>query len=88
MTLLDSAVWWHVYPLGALGAPIRDGREPSVVHRLPRLEPWLDHVVDLGCSGLLLGPVFGWWLSILGVGVGVWAVCGWVYEFYVGEYAH
>ena len=58
MTLLDSAVWWHVYPLGALGAPIRAGREPSVVHRLPRLEPWLDHVVDLGCSGLLLGPVF------------------------------
>ena len=37
---------------------------------------------------ILLGPVFGWWLSILGVGVGVWAVCGWVYEFYVGEYAH
>lgn len=59
MSLLDHAIWWHVYPLGALGAPVhdRDG-EAGVVHRLPRLEAWLDHAVALGCSGLLLGPVF------------------------------
>ncbi|MEA5154990.1 alpha-amylase family glycosyl hydrolase [Raineyella sp.] len=58
MSLLDTAVWWHVYPLGALGAPIRGERPAEVVHRLSGLEAWLDHVVDLGCSGLLLGPVF------------------------------
>nr|WP_228489189.1 alpha-amylase family glycosyl hydrolase [Raineyella fluvialis] len=45
-------------PLGALGAPIRGDRPGEVVHRLPALEAWLDHVVALGCSGLLLGPVF------------------------------
>lgn len=57
-TLLEHAIWWHVYPLGALGAPIR-GYEPGPIeHRLPRLEAWLDHVVELGCSGLLLGPIF------------------------------
>ena len=61
MTDLDHAIWWHVYPLGACGAPIRPaqgevGDEP--VHRLGRLENWLDYVVELGCSGLLLGPVF------------------------------
>lgn len=37
---------------------------------------------------ILLGPVFGWWITILGVGVGIWAVCGWCYEFYVGAYKH
>ena len=37
---------------------------------------------------ILLGPVFGWWLTILGSVLGVWAVCGWCYEFYVGEYRH
>lgn len=58
MTLLDSALWWHVYPLGALGAPIREGHGSEPVHRLGQLEPWLDHAADLGCTGLLLGPVF------------------------------
>lgn len=37
---------------------------------------------------ILLGPVFGWWITILGVGIGIWAVCGWCYEFYVGAYKH
>jgi len=55
----DTVIWWHVYPLGFTGAPIRpapgDG-EP--VPRLGRLEAWLDHVVELGLDGLALGPVF------------------------------
>ncbi|MFD1718633.1 alpha-amylase family glycosyl hydrolase [Georgenia deserti] len=54
------ALWWHVYPLGFTGAPVRpatdDERAPA--HRLRHLEPWLDHLVDLGLNGLLLGPVF------------------------------
>lgn len=59
MTALDHAIWWQVYPLGATGAPIRgdhSGDQPQ--HRLRRLEPWLDHVIELGCSGILLGPIF------------------------------
>lgn len=54
-----SAMWWHVYPLGATGAPIRDADASApVVHRLSRLEAWLDHVVELGLNGIALGPVF------------------------------
>ncbi|ANS79446.1 Neopullulanase [Serinicoccus hydrothermalis] len=59
--LLDHAIWWHVYPLRALGAPDvleGDPGDAPVEHRLPDLVGWLDHVVELGCSGLLLGPVF------------------------------
>lgn len=59
--LLDHAIWWHVYPLGAVGAPAvleGDPADATVEHRLPRLEGWLDHAVEVGCSGLLLGPVF------------------------------
>ncbi len=37
---------------------------------------------------MLLGPVFGWWITLLGAGIGIWAVCGWCYEFYVGAYKH
>ena len=57
MSLADHAIWYHVYPLGALGAPVHTGGG-DVVHRLRGLEPWLDHAVGLGCSGLLLGPIF------------------------------
>lgn len=57
MSLLDHAIWWHVYPLGACGAPIYDA-ETGVHHRIQRLESWLDYAVELGCSGLLLGPIF------------------------------
>ncbi len=35
-----------------------------------------------------LGPVFGWWLTILGFGVGIVTVSGWIYEYYRGDYAH
>lgn len=56
----SHVLWWHLYPLGFVGAPIRDGVDPDAepVHRLERLEPWLDHVIELGLNGLLLGPIF------------------------------
>lgn len=54
----EHAIWWHVYPLGAVGAPIRTPDVDADPHRLDRLVPWLDHVVRLGTNGLLLGPVF------------------------------
>lgn len=49
----DHAIWWQVYPLGFTGAS-----GTALVHRLGRLENWLDYAIELGCSGLLLGPVF------------------------------
>src|SRR5258708_17852403 len=66
-----EAIWWQVYPLGLTGAPIdkptggpadrpagEPPDEPRAGHRLRRLERWLDYAADLGCSGLLLGPIF------------------------------
>jgi len=57
---VGHAVLWHLYPLGFLGAErTRAELAPGEVHhRLPALEPWLDHAVELGASGVLLGPVF------------------------------
>ena len=55
----DRAIWWHVYPLGFTGAEkAQPAEEEPVRHRLRQLEGWLDYAVELGCSGLLLGPVF------------------------------
>jgi cyclomaltodextrinase / maltogenic alpha-amylase / neopullulanase len=50
-------VWWHVYPLGLLDAE-RTANGVPITHRLPRLVDWLDYAVELGASGLALGPIF------------------------------
>ena len=55
MHWVEHVVWWHVYPLGFTGAPIRERQDAA--HRLRALEAWLDYAVDLGASGILLGPV-------------------------------
>jgi glycosidase len=55
----DHAIWWHAYPLGFVGAEreaLPAGAPPEP--RLARLAGWLDHLVELGCNGLALGPVF------------------------------
>ena len=57
MRWIEHAIWWQVYPLGLCGAPIRE-QDVAPQPRLRRLLNWLDYAVDLGASGLLLGPLF------------------------------
>lgn len=52
----DSVIWWHCYPLRFVGGEERAIDE--VHHRLGRLTNWLDYVIELGCNGLLLAPIF------------------------------
>jgi cyclomaltodextrinase len=55
------AIWWQVFPLGFVGAEpaLGDaGIDDRVHHRLDRVIAWLDYAVELGASGLALGPVF------------------------------
>lgn len=57
MPWYDEAVFYHIYPLGLLGAPKQnDYCEPQ--HRLVRLVPWLDHLQRLGVTALYIGPLF------------------------------
>ena len=67
---VKHAIWWQVYPLGftsaeatgepeagAAGEPDEGDARP-VTHRLGQLAGWLDYAVNLGASGVALGPVF------------------------------
>ena len=62
MSVLDHAIWWHVYPLGFVGAPIcPDSEAPEAAPAPPTpgdLTAWLDYAVGLGANGLQLGPIF------------------------------
>lgn len=57
MGFSNNTVWWQVYPLGFCGAPLHD-YDPAMTCRLDRLTGWLDYAVDLGATGLALGPLF------------------------------
>lgn len=51
-------VWWHVYPLGFVGAEPEAAACSGVVHRFGQLTAWLDYAADFGVSGIMLGPIF------------------------------
>ena len=53
---IDSAVFYHIYPLGFCGCPeYNQGGDP--VRRLDKLRDWIPHLKDLGVNALYLGPV-------------------------------
>ena len=57
MAWYDKSVFYHIYPLGLSGAPaLNDGGE--IVHRLREMEPWIDHILSIGCNALYIGPLF------------------------------
>ncbi|MFL5284654.1 MAG: alpha-amylase family glycosyl hydrolase [Rhodopila sp.] len=55
---VSHAIFWHVYPLGFVGAEAAVLPQGAMCHRLRHIIDWMDYAVRLGCSGLLLGPVF------------------------------
>ncbi len=57
-TWVEHAVFWHLYPLGFVGANIRPTAPPLLTHRFEGLLNWLDYAVELGASALMLGPIF------------------------------
>ena len=57
MAWYDEAVFYHIYPLGLLGAPEKNDYGEAV-HRLPALYPWISHLKEMGIGGLYIGPLF------------------------------
>jgi cyclomaltodextrinase / maltogenic alpha-amylase / neopullulanase len=55
---VQHAIWWQVYPLGFVGAYPAEPPPTADEHRLRRIVEWLDHAIELGASGIALGPLF------------------------------
>lgn len=53
-----DSVLYHLYPLGALGAPARNDFSAPAATRLNQLHAWIDSAAELGANTLYLGPVF------------------------------
>ncbi|HCF62626.1 MAG TPA: alpha-amylase [Myxococcales bacterium] len=54
----NDAVFYHLYPLGACGAPLRNEPGAPPERRLEALFSWIGHWRELGVNALYLGPVF------------------------------
>lgn len=57
MTWYKEAVFYHIYPLGMLGAELENDYKVKE-HRLNNLVPWLDHIKEIGCNAIYIGPLF------------------------------
>jgi glycosidase len=55
---VEHVIWWQVYPLGFVGAFPADRPPGPDEHRLRRLVAWFDHAIELGASGIAIGPIF------------------------------
>ncbi|OBK39304.1 alpha-amylase [Mycobacterium sp. 1245111.1] len=55
---VEHVIWWHAYPLGFVGAFPAAAPPDAHEHRLRRLVDWFDHAIELGASGIALGPIF------------------------------
>ncbi len=49
---------------------------------------WWPLFCGLALVVCVLGVVFGWWLFIIGVGLGSVTLTGFIFEYYRGEHAH
>lgn len=49
---------------------------------------WWPLWLALAGALIFLGVAVGFWVAAFGAILGVWALCGWVFEYYNGEHAH
>lgn len=56
MAWYDSAVFYHIYPLG-LGGCAYENQEPEV-SKFPKIMEWSMHAKEIGCTAIYIGPLF------------------------------
>lgn len=49
---------------------------------------WWPLYCAMAFATMVLGVVFGWWLFIIGAGLGMVTLIGWIFEYYRGIHAH
>ena len=57
MTWYENSVFYHIYPLGMLGAEKQNDYK-TVTHRLPELNKWMPYFKEVGINAIYIGPLF------------------------------
>ncbi len=56
MAWYDSAIFYHIYPLGLCGCP-HDNNGETGAH-FDKLNEWAEHAKRIGCNAIYIGPLF------------------------------
>ena len=56
MAWYDSAVFYHIYPLGLCGCPHENNGETG--HHFDKITEWSEHAQRMGCNAIYIGPLF------------------------------
>ncbi len=95
MTMLLAAMVWaylgaHARKMDPRPEDRLDGEISEGAGELGFFPPfsWWPLWCAMCLATMVLGVVFGWWLFIIGAGLGAIALSGWVFEYYRGEHAH
>jgi len=67
-----------------------DGEIAEYAGTYGRFAPWSWWPLGLGTSAaiVVLGVAIDWWIFIIGIGMGLFFVTGWVFEFSKGQHKH
>ena len=58
MAWYDTAVFYHIYPLGLCGCAHENDGQPTP-GAFAKLNAWAEHASkDLGCTAIYIGPLF------------------------------
>ncbi len=55
---INNSIFYHIYPMGCFGAPLKNDFSSAPTPRLKQLEKWLPHLKELHINAVYLGPVF------------------------------
>lgn len=67
-----------------------DGEIAEYAGTYGRFAPWSWWPLGLGTAAavVVLGVAIDWWIFIIGIGLGLFFVTGWVFEFSKGKHKH
>ncbi len=58
MSWYNETLFYHIYPLGALGAPKTNEGDATADSRILQLLDWIPHFEHLGVGAVYIGPIF------------------------------
>ena len=58
MNWFESAVFYHIYPIGYFGCPRQNDQTSEPTHKILKLIDDIPHIKSLGCNAIYFGPLF------------------------------
>ncbi|KQT94410.1 cytochrome C oxidase subunit IV [Marmoricola sp. Leaf446] len=89
-TLIAFYLGFHARKMEPRPEDRKDGEIAEGAGELGFFPPysWWPLWCALCLSAMVLGVAIGWWLFLIGAALGAIALCGLIFEYYRGEYAH